>query len=238
MNKTTAFLALMTLVPSFLILGQEADSELKDAPPPKPPFVNRAGAKSAWVIQIRPNGNGPIAPSSDSRLPPKYLKQQYWVKSGAMMQCWNFWTDGSKTQDWTIGSVKFYQNPQDNRIRVFDSQSIPFFHDFTNGDFEMLDWIDTESYIRAVNHSGEPCYLFEAKKLAPSSVGNERKLKSVADFRAPSSATRAWISIKNGLPVEITNADGQYLFQFQTPPAGELRMPEPYASLWKAYSRH
>jgi hypothetical protein len=240
MNKAGAFGALATLLSIYLAFGQEADSALKDAPPPKPPFVRRAPAKSAWLIQIKPIGRGPVAPSSDPRLPQKYLKQQYWVKSGSMMQCWNFWTDGSKTQDWIAGTAKFYQSPQGNGIRVFDSQSIPFFHDFTAGDFEMLDWIEQESYVGAVKHLGEPCYLFEAKKLAASVGDNNprRDLKTVADFHAPASPTRAWISIKTGLPVEIMNGEGQYLFQFQTPPAGELRMPEPYASLWKAYSRH
>jgi hypothetical protein len=240
MNKAVAFVFLVAFLPIQLVRGQESDSALKDAPPPKPPFVSRAPARSAWLIQIRPIGKGPIAPSSDPRLPQQYLKQQYWVKSGTLMQCWNFWTDGTKTQDWIVGSAKFYQSPQGNGIRVLDSQSIPFFHDFTAGDFEMLDWIEPESYVGAASHLGQPCYVFEAKKLAASTGGSEprRDLKTVADFHAPVSPTRAWISISTGLPVEITNGDGQYLFQFQTPPAGELKMPEPYASLWKAYSRH
>ncbi len=219
--------------------AETADDVLKDIPPPKPPLLQKAPARSAWSIEIKPQGPGPVAPSLDPFLPKVYLKRQDWVKSGELMKCVSQWSNGQKTEDWVAGGVRFYRSPQDNGIRIFNAESNPSYHNFKLGDFEMLDWLTEGDYVEAIEYEGVPCYLFRARKLVadtdPTKI--DRNMKTLADLHAPTSPTTVLIGIKTRLPVQITNGDGQYTFHFQSPPPGELVMPEPYASLWKAYRK-
>ena len=236
MSKALTAVAIALLVWSEVV-AQEQQQLLPNIPPPAASFVARAPDPSSWLITIKASGNGPAAPFAPPNLPPKYLKQQFWTKAGDKMRCVNDWTDGKRTTDWVAGAVKFHQSPYGEGLKLFNPSSHPSYHDFSKTDFEMLSWLSTDDYVGAVDYQGEPCYLFRAKRLAPQLDANpNRRDFTVADLQAPKSPTSALISVKTRLPVAIANGDGQFLYRFQSAPAGELTMPEPYASLWKAFN--
>ena len=237
MNKLLAAVALVGCTITATALAQEQTKVLPDVPPPTPPLIQKAPDPSTWTITIRPAGNGPAAPAMNPSLPPKYLRQQSWTKSGERMRCVNDWTDGRRTIDWVTGPVKFHESPQGDGVKLLNPSSHPTHHDFSKGDFEMLGWLTLDDYVNAVEYQGEPCYLFRAKRLAPRISGDSRSGDfTAADFRAPSSPTTALISVRTKLPVFIANSDGQFHFRFQPAPAAKLELPEPYASLWKAFN--
>lgn len=235
MNSQFAVIALLGYALSATAVAQEQTRALSDVPPPTPPLVAEAPDPSGWTITIKPAGSGPAAPASNPSLPPKYLKQQSWTKSGEKMRCVNEWNDGRRTVDWIAGAVKFHESPQGEGIKLFNPSSHPTHHDFSKGDFDMLDWLTLDDYVGAVEYQGEPCYLFRSKRLAPRIHGDSHKRDfSAAEFRAPTSPTTALISVRTKLPVFVANADGQFQFRFQSVAPGELNLPEPYASLWRA----
>lgn len=237
MNRLLAAIALLGCALCRVAPAQEQTKALPDVPPPVPPLVEKAPDPSAWTITIRPAGNGPAAPSSNPKLPPKYLKQQSWTKSADRMRCVNDWNDGRRTVDWVSGAVKFHDSPQGEGVKLFNPSSHPTYHDFSKGDFEMLGWVTLDDYVGAVEYQGEPCYLFRASRLAPQiSAGSRSRDFTAADFRAPSSPTTALISVRTKLPVLVANHDGQFHFRFHPAPPGELKLPEPYASLWRAFN--
>jgi hypothetical protein len=220
--------------------AQESDPDLDNVPPPKAPFVARAPQKSAWIIEITPGGNGkgPSVPPLNPKLPTEYLKQQEWTKSGTLMRCVNEWADGTKTEDWIVGPVKFSESVHHDGIHLYSPKSDPRFHDFSAGDFEMLDWMTPKDYVRAVKHGGEVCYLFTATTITSSASYTGPHNKTLAQMNAPMSPTSVYISVQSGLPVEIDNGDGQYIFHFQEPPSDELKMPAPFVALWRAFRGH
>ena len=118
--------------------------------------------------------------------------------------------------------------------------SDPINHDFGASDFELLDWIGLDDYVGAFTYAGETCYLYQAKDIASGPHGAETGTpnKTLRQIHAPTSPTKAYISVKTKLPVAIINGDGTYSFHFQDPPDSALEMPEPYASMWKSFSSH
>jgi len=220
--------------------AQDTDSDLDNVPLPKPPFIARAPAKSAWIITITPsaNGKGPSVPPLNPTSPTKYLKQQEWTKSGTVMRCVNDWADGTKTEDWIVGAAKLSDGVHHDGLHLYSPKIDPRYHDFSVSDFEMLDWITPKDYVRPVKHGGEVCYLFTATTIATTSVESGPHNKTLAQINAPTSPTSVFISVQTGLPVEIDNGDGQYTFQFLPPPSGDLKLPDPFLALWKAYRGH
>ena len=225
-----------------LIWAQEAvsDSDLDSVPPPKLPFIAKAPEKSAWIITVTPNANGKgpsVAPLTPT-LPTKYLKQQEWTKSGTVMRCVSEWTDGTKTEDWIVGPIKLSDGVHHDGIHLYSPKVDPRYHDFSVSDFEMLDWMTAKDYVRAVKHGGEICYLFTASTLASTGGDSGPHNKTLAEINAPTSPTSVFISVQSGLPVEIDNGDGKYIFHFQPPPPDELKLPAPFLVSWKAYRGH
>jgi hypothetical protein len=221
MSNLRRFAVVVFLLGNGISPGQEG-SPLNNVPAPKPPFVARAPAQSSWLILITPNANGPDAAPSNPAHPAKFLKAQLWTKAGTAMQCANEWSDGTMTEDTVVGPTKLAQSPDGNGVHIYNPRLNPLYHDFSTGDFEMLDWITLENYVGAFSHAGERCYLFRTKgaKDAASAPHNQ----SLAEINTPASPTSVYISIQTGLPVEIDNAHVEYLFQFGSP--GELKLPE------------
>jgi len=228
MNKSILFAVGAAISLFGISSAQDTNSAPEKVPPPKPPLIARAPQRSSWIIQVTPKGNGPVAPSLNPSLPLKYLKQQTWTKSGTLMRCENEWTDGSKTEDWIIGGAKLYQNPQVGGIQMFSPLSNAGYHDFSSGDFEKLDWLTLGDYVGVVQHSGETCYFFRARTL----LSTDGPFDTVAEVNAPKTPTSVFVSVRTHLPVSIDNGDGEYQFQFLQAPAGELKMPASYASVW------
>jgi hypothetical protein len=241
MNKLLLFAAGAALFSSGIIWAQDSDPDLDNVPPPKPPFVARAPVKSAWIIGITPSsdGKGPSVPPLNPKLPTEYLKQQEWTKSGTLMRCVNEWSDGTKTEDWVVGPLKLSDGVHHDGIHLYNPRSDPRYHNFSTGDFEMLDWITPKDYVRPVKHGGEVCYLFTATNLDSSGVDySGPHNKTLAQINEPASPTSVFISVQSGLPVEIDNGNAQYVFHFQPPPTDPLKLPEPFLVLWKAYRGH
>jgi hypothetical protein len=240
MNKTLLIAVGATFISSGIIWAQDSDSDLSYILPPKPPFVARAPAKSAWIITITPsaNGKGPAVPPLNPTSPTKYLKQQEWTKSGTVMRCVNDWADGTTTEDWVVGSIKLSDGVHHDGLHLYSPKLDPRYHDFSVSDFEMLDWITPKDYVRAVKRGGEICYLFTATTVASSGVDSGPHNKTLAQINAPASPTSVYISVQSGLPVEIDNGSGQYTFKFLQPPFDDLKLPDPFLMLWKAYRGH
>jgi len=226
MRKLCHFAVIALLLGNSDALGDVSDSPLSNLPAPKPPFVARAPEQSAWLIVITPNEESSTASSSNPSHPPKTLKAQLWTKSGSAMQCANEWSDGTRTEDTVVGQTKIAQSPDGNGVHLYNPRLDPRYHDFSTGDFEMLDWITPENYVGAFSHAGERSYLFRTKGIASNAqdAASASHNLSMAEINAPTSPTSVYISIRTGLPVEIDNAKGKYLFQFGSP--GELRLPE------------
>lgn len=200
-----------------------ADVPLGKVPAPQPPFVARAPAQSSWLIVITPNKRELSGPHAKPVA--KVLKAQLWTKSGAALQCANEWSDGTRTEDTIIGSTKYAQSPDGRGVHQLNPRLDPRYHDFSAGDFEMLDWITPKNYVGAYDHAGERCYLFRTKGVSPGATAATpgQHDQSLAEVNAPASPTSAYISIRTGLPVLIENAQNQYRFHFGLP--GELKMP-------------
>jgi hypothetical protein len=218
MNNLCRFAVIALLLGIGVAWGDDADAPLANVPPPQPPFVARAPAQSSWLIVITPN-DGTDHPS-------KSLKAQLWTKSGTAMQCANVWSDGTRTEDTVVGTTKFAQSPGGGGVHLLSPKLDPRYHDFSTGDFEMLDWITPEDYVGAVTHAGERCYLFRTKGSAgkANDAASGQHDQSLAEINTPASPTSAYISIRTGLPVAIENNDGEYRFQFGSP--GELKLPD------------
>jgi hypothetical protein len=240
MNKIFRISILAVLIQGGAVGAEDANTQLQNVPTPQPPLVARAAAKASWIIEIKPTDKGPLPVGNIPSLPQKYLKKQVWTKSNQMLKCVSEWSDDSQTEDWIVGRMKFYQDPQLKGIHVLSPQSDPLYHDFGTSDFEMLDWMGLDDYKGAFTYAGQPCFLFEAKDIATGPHGGESGLpnKTLRQIQAPTTPTKAYISVQTKLPVAIINGDGTFLFHFQSATEGTLAMPEPYASLWKAYKSH
>lgn len=239
MNKLLGILLLAALNQPTVLRGESPDSQLPGVPPPQAPLVARTAAKSAWSIEIKPVDKGPISQGSNASLPPKYLKKQTWTKSGQLMRCINEWADGSKTEDWSMGKVKVYLDPQLLRYQILNAQSDPIYHDFTLSDFEMLDWLGLDDYKGAFIYAGQPCFLFEAKDVATGLHGGQSGLpnKTLRQIHAPTSPTKAYISVETKLPVAIINGDGTFLFHYlPAPEAADVSTA--FAAFQKNFNSH
>jgi len=240
MKKILLLAAGAALLSIRLGLAQDADSDFSSVPPPKAPYIARTAQRSAWTIDFIPSasGSGTGTTTTPASSPPKkQLKEQVWTKSGALMRCVNTWSDGSSTEDWVVGSILLSQDAKEPGIHLYSPKIDPRYHDFGASDFGMLDWITPKDYEHVVKHGDDVCYLFSAKTVATSPASSEGgpHNKTLAQINAPDSPTTVFISVQSGLPVEIDNGDGKYLFHYLPTPSGELKLPEPFLALWKAH---
>jgi hypothetical protein len=196
--------------------GEVADAPLSNVPAPKPPLIARTAEQSSWLIVITPVQIDAGATSSAR----KSIRAQLWTKSGTAMQCANQWSDGTQTEDTVVGTTKYSQSPDGKGIHLYSPRLDPRYHDFSKGDFEMLDWITPQNYVGAVTHAGEQCYLYQTKGSAAFAAGST----SLAELNTPAIPTSVYVSMRTGLPVEIDDTSDKYAFQFGSP--GELRLPE------------
>ncbi|HEV3271028.1 MAG TPA: hypothetical protein VGZ93_02500 [Candidatus Methylacidiphilales bacterium] len=235
MNRVCCFNALLLVALSFTAQAQGVDGASAGGVPPTPPFVARAPGESSWVIEINPIAKGPPAACTYPNLPPKYLKQQLWLKLGNVMKCTSEWTDGTQTEDWVFGKSKAFQSPQDGGIHLFNPQLNGTYHDFSASDFEMLDWIDSKDYIGTATYAGVPCYHFRAQTLLKAgALGPGAHGLTSAQVHAPMSATDAYIAVRTHLPVAIIDGDGTYLYHFKESPPFKPVIPKAYAALLRA----
>ena len=224
--------------------AQDADTDFSNVPSPKPPYVARTAQKSAWTIDFTPSqgGNAPapaLSPATPNPAPPKkQLEHQVWTKSGTLMRCVNTWSDGSTTEDWVVGSIMLCQDLKEKGIHLFNPKSDPRYHDFGISDFEMLDWITAKDYDKVVKHGDDVCYLFTAKTITTSRAEGGSHNKTLAQLSAPMTPTSVFINVQSGLPVEIDNGDGKYIYHYLPTPSDELKLPEQFLALWKAYRGH
>jgi hypothetical protein len=222
MNKEFLRAVLLALVPFLAVDGFAAeetpDSPLPSVPAPTAPFIVRAPEQSSWVIAITPTGKSPRTSSAKS------LRAQLWTKSGTAVQCANQWSDGTQTEDTILGPSKIAQSLDGKGVHLYNPKLNPRYHDFSAGDFEMLDWLTPQNYVNAVNHAGQPCYLFYTKGAAPTAGASEAHDLTLAEVNIPPSPTSVYVSVRTRLPVEIDNATDRYVFQFGSP--GELKMPD------------
>ena len=200
-------------------MASAEDAPLAQVPAPQPPLVARAPDQSSWLITVTPTADSGSAHH-------KSLRAQLWTKSGTAMQCANEWSDGTRTEDTVVGGTKIVQSLDGKGVHEYNPKMDPRYHDFSVGDFEKLDWITPESYVGAVNHAGERCYLFQTKGVAAGAGAADAGLhnSSLAQINTPPSPTSVYVSIRTGLPVEIDTTSDTYAFKFGAP--GELRMPE------------
>ena len=154
------------------------------------------------------------------------------------MRCVNTWTDGTITEDWVIGSVLLSQDPKEPGIHLYNPKIDLRYHDFGSGDFGMLDWITAKAYDRVVKHGDEVCYQFTAKTIVKASQDSGPHNQTLAQQNAPTSPTSVFISVQSGLPMEIDNDDGKYVFHYLSTPTDELKLPAPFLNLIKAYRQH
>ncbi len=150
------------------------------------------------------------------------------------MKCVSAWSDGSTTEDWVVGSNLLSIDPTQKGVHLYSSKLNFQYHDFSSGDFAMLDWITAKDYDRVVKHGGDVCYLFSAKTIATTAAETGPHNKTRVEIAAPRSPTSVFINVQSGLPVEIDNGDGKYTFRYLPPPTGELKLPEPVAKILKA----
>jgi hypothetical protein len=204
-------------------VAKAGDSPLPNIPAPNPPLIAKAPEQSSWLIVITPAGDGAGAASSTK---PKSVRAQLWTKSGTAMQCSNEWTDGTRTEDTVVGSTKIAQSPDGKGVHKYDPKLDPRYHDFSAGDFEMLDWVTLDNYAGAFNHRGEKCYLFQTKGAGAGAqtVETGPHNKTLAEINIPYLPTSVYVSMSTGLPVEIDNTTAKYVFKFGQP--GELTIPE------------
>jgi hypothetical protein len=226
--------------------AQDADTDFSSVPPPKPPYIARTAQRSAWTIEFTPSQGGGVtssstgtaaAPPGAAKVPGKQLKKQDWTKTGGLMRCVNTWTDGTTTEDWVVGSVLLSRDPTGKGIRADNPKGDPHFHDFGTSDFALLDWITAKDYDRVVRHADETCYLFSAKTLA-AAVNTGPHNKTLAQINAPETPTSVFISIQSGLPVELDNGDGKYIYHYLPTPSDQLKLPDAYLTLLKALRGH
>jgi hypothetical protein len=244
--KKLLLLALGAVLVYRIGLAQDTNDDFSSVPSPKPPYVAHAAQKAAWTIDFTPSTSGtataPVpSPSSPKPAPPKKeLKEQVWTKSGVLMRCVNTWSDGSSTEDWVVGAVLLSQDVKDNGIHIYSPKIDPRYHDFGASDFGMLDWITSKDYDHVVKHGDDVCYLFTAKTVAATKASAESgpHNKTLAQINAPTTPTTVYISVQSGLPVEMDNGDGKYIYHYLPTPADELKLPEPFLAMWKAYRQH
>jgi hypothetical protein len=226
--------------------AQDTGTDFSSVPPPKPPYIARTARRSAWTIEFTPsqNGSGTISSTGTgaplpgaAKAPEKQLKKQDWTKIGGLTRCVNTWTDGTTTEDWVVGSVMLAQDVKGKGIHLNNPKGDPHYHDFGTSDFAMLDWITSKDYDRVVRHSDETCYLFSAKTLA-AAVNTGPHNKTLAQINAPDTPTSVFISVQSGLPVELDNGAGKYIYHYQPTPSDELKLPDAYLTLLKAYRGH
>ena len=226
--------------------AQDTNTDFSSVPSPKPPYVGRAAQKAAWTIDFLRSASGTTTaptspPSAPNAAPPKKeLKQQVWTKSGVLMRCVNTWSDGSTTEDWVVGAVLLSQDVKDHGIHIYSPKIDPRYHDFGASDFGMLDWITAKDYDHVVKHGDDVCYLFTAKTVAANKASSEAgpHNKTLAQINAPTTPTSVFISVQSGLPVEMDNGDGKYIYHYLPTPSDELKLPEPFLTFWKAYRQH
>jgi hypothetical protein len=246
MKKISLLTAGAVLVFSGIGWAQDADSDLSYVIPPKPPYVARMPQKSAWTIEFVPNdssgsstpppatGTGTPAPA-----PPKVqLKQQNWTKSNGLIRCVDEYSNGTTTEDWVVGPVKLSQDLKEKGIHLYSPKSDPRYHDFSVSDFEMLDWLTPKSYDHAVKHGGEVCYLFTSKSLTTAPPEFAQSDKSLAGLNAPTTLTSVFISVQSHLPLEIDDGTGKYIYHYLPTPTDDLKLPEAYVGLSKAFGTH
>jgi hypothetical protein len=227
-----------------IVSAQDTDSDFSSVPPPKAPFVARTPQKSAWTIDFTSSQNDPAptpapAPGSPAPTPAKKpWKQQAWTKSGTLMRCVKTWPDGSTTEDWVVGAVMLSQHANEKGIHLFNPKTDVRYHDFGVSDFEMLDWITAKDYDKVVKHGGEVCYRFTARNVTSARGEDGPHPKTLAQLNAPITATTVYISVQSGLPVELDNGDGKYLYHYLPTPTDELKLPEPFLTFWRALRQH
>jgi hypothetical protein len=224
--------------------AQDAAPDFSSVPSPKAPYVARTAQRSAWTIDFTPSGSGaapaPATPTTPAAPPKKELKEQVWTKTNGLMHCVNTWSDGSTTEDWVVGAILLSQDVKDHGIHIYSAKIDPRYHDFGASDFGMLDWMSAKDYDHVEKHGDDVCYLFTAKTVAASKAASEAgpHNKTLAQINAPTSPTSVFISVQSGLPVEMDNGDGKYIYHYLTAPTEDLKLPGPFLAMWKAYRQH
>lgn len=222
------FYSSIRFLTTLLLFGGAALGDEK-IPPPEAPFVVNAPKEAAWTIVNETRKSQEAAPKEGTQKQEgekaRYLKESRIEKREKSKWRLDRWSNGRTTEEWRFETLVVFQQPQlppDNVIILSARSYANGNSSATSGDFPEFQWIGASSYKEVKDFLKIPCYYYEKQVFAPGG-------------RSGSYTMKAWISVKEKLPVALDEGRGVLIYQFQPLSDPAPTMPAIFANKLQAY---
>ncbi len=213
MNRRIFFILLMWGGIASLAVAQDT------AEKPTSPYLAKLPAQACWrmdftALNLPPATSTVAAAAGGQPGAPRSLTEKQWLitRSGKLRQDLAIWSDGSKTEMWTVDRVVFIKP---SRSPNFISQLMvetPYPHGFP--DFMELTWVDLAHFKGTEVKNGLKCFVYYSPSRPP-----------VYPSGIPLGPATVWISAETKLPVILEDGSSRAIYTFNLPVA-QLALPQ------------
>ena len=191
--------------------------DLKDIPPPTPPFVVPVPENADWIVTVQYPPEPPPPPDAPPHHDWRFV-EVHSTKTGKIKRDLTLSREGIKSELWFMDSALLWTTPQGN-VAVStmagapapDPEHINVNPSVPSG-FPGVGWLRPEYYDKVVLFEKRPCYHY--------AKGD----------------TEAWIDVETLFPMAYKNRNDLYKFKFNAPPTEPLTMPPAYQKVWDSYA--
>ncbi len=222
-----------------LMLPGFSFAELSSITPPQEPILARAPASSQWTVRVTPRRQSSTASDPAQEDGPVLLRQIVVTKSGDVRRQIKSYSNGSSTVEWFKGSVFFSPGTNSSLYLMMDARFEPTQFDPSEIDFEMMEWLKSEHFVKAVKVNDRVAYEFEYKPVEidenDSYAEHRRTLMEQRGIRV--GATKAWVDVETRLPISMTDEQYSYAFEFELTGGERLVIPEDIVAQYELYEK-
>lgn len=242
-----------------LLITYSIHAEGNQSATPHEPLLPRAPEMAAWTITyVYPTDKiTPDKTRSHVKKPsvPKYrITSVKFEKTGDIYHKTTYWDTGKQTEAWSVKGREVVKD-KDSSEYVPTSVSGPLADDFTDSDFEDLNWVSMKHF-KALEQGAHGGFVFRAKRkdrdmtrreTIASQVLNQfrtpntgakssdnlsgQTINNAAENQGPDTEDTVVLNAANQLPVEYSQGSTKWTYEFTTPPTNQLEPPAEVVTL-------
>jgi hypothetical protein len=210
-----------------LALGSPAAAQAADSPKPTEPVVRRAPTNSAWTIELTYADEVQKGSLDTPPIAPMDRLKSISITKTVPTYCEVFvWGSGKREEKWTMDNIQLRTMPGTDAIvptyaplRDLENpgQSLrdPNYSDYSQSDFQGLEWVRLANYQGVKSYAGTPVFYFET-----TIAGRPHK---------------AYLTIETQLPLYSVDGATTCIYKYLSPPAAPLVPPAGFLRVFKAH---
>ena len=193
-------------------------------PLPEGDFLARAPEFSRWVVTTR--STLPFSAPTASSAPKDSETRSVVTKTRGIY--FQEFTDtfGRKWQTWVSEKVQATISPDSGAILLGKGGDQQLSTDYSKADFQGLDWISADSFVKTAAYRGRQCLVFSQAPSVPSQSTTATASPADPTPQPCAPTASAVIDFETRLPIYVQRGNKSVTFEFVAPPQATLQIPE------------